>query len=256
MEQQPGQNEQEPKPYNVKEIEDLRSPVEKILETIGPAIERGEYQLIIGDDASGRVPTLIFKRIVDDVYDEHGFGRPITRFIAGAKHPNWAQTSEKEDKEKKVEEYLSSVKKQLQEKEQNGSVKALVVTDSIHTGVSLDPLVNALRKLDIDFDIVTISAPHMGDYAEGIRGRWGKEFIVGQPGESGILKKHLLGGVVKRPRDLFAESIRRTYLDYGAGFETAAETVSENLTKAHEDEGHLASEIYKKWREEHPLVKE
>ena len=42
------------------EIAKLREPIKNILEQMRERIDRGEYTLIIGDDASGRIPTWIF----------------------------------------------------------------------------------------------------------------------------------------------------------------------------------------------------
>src|SRR3990167_7175602 len=66
------------------EIDRLEKPTEVILEKILGNIERGEYDLIIGADASGRVPTLVFKKFIDYVYKKLGYQTAKTIFLAGA----------------------------------------------------------------------------------------------------------------------------------------------------------------------------
>ena len=77
------EDKQEEIPKN-SEIGRLEKPAKVILEKILGNIERGEYDLIIGADASGRVPTLVFKKFIDYVYKKLGYQTAKTIFLAGA----------------------------------------------------------------------------------------------------------------------------------------------------------------------------
>lgn len=70
----------------IDKIADLRGSMEKLLDQLRPHIEGGEYQLIVGDDASGRIPTLIFRRIIKAIYEEKGYPKPETAFLQGEYH--------------------------------------------------------------------------------------------------------------------------------------------------------------------------
>ena len=78
----------------IPEIAELRKPMEKLLLDMRENIERGEYAVIFGDDASGRIPTLLFRKVLTASYEEHGFNVPQTLFFAGKR----ALSEEKIDK--------------------------------------------------------------------------------------------------------------------------------------------------------------
>lgn len=64
-------------------IENLEYPIRDILEKMLPNIERGEYDLIIGIDASGRIPTIIMEKFIKHVYSKNRISLPDIRFMAG-----------------------------------------------------------------------------------------------------------------------------------------------------------------------------
>src|SRR3989344_8140945 len=65
-------------------VEDLREPIENILIELMPDIETGAYSTIIGDDASGRVPTIILANVMKSIYELKGYPPPTVRFLAGS----------------------------------------------------------------------------------------------------------------------------------------------------------------------------
>src|SRR3989344_9337060 len=73
----------------------LEDPLANILEKLRPELERGEYRLIIGDDASGRIPTRIVGEVIKKLSEERGFPRPLVRFIAGSTFMDQNRRSEK-----------------------------------------------------------------------------------------------------------------------------------------------------------------
>ena len=44
-------------------VAELREPMQKILQAMRENIEQGDYVAILGEDASGRIPALIFRKI-------------------------------------------------------------------------------------------------------------------------------------------------------------------------------------------------
>src|SRR3990167_11536940 len=67
-----------------KEVAELELPIKIIIEKIRTRIENGEYGLIIGDDASGRIPTLILGNFIKKVSEQKGLDKPNIIFIPGA----------------------------------------------------------------------------------------------------------------------------------------------------------------------------
>lgn len=52
------------------EISRLYRRIERLLTQLKPEIDKCAYELIIGDDTSGRIPTLIFERVMNTLYRE------------------------------------------------------------------------------------------------------------------------------------------------------------------------------------------
>ena len=123
-----------------EDIEELREPIQKILEQIRPDIENEKYQLIIGDDSSGRVPALIMNDVIRRRYQANG-SEIANVFIAGSRGI----------KEGDVENKINNIKTLLETLEKrNGKIKhALVVTEAIKTGEGMKPLAMALKEAGI-----------------------------------------------------------------------------------------------------------
>lgn len=94
-----GKQKEKPKTPENPEIGRLEIPTTIILEKILGNIEKGEYNLIIGADASGRIPTLVFKKFIDYVYQKLGYPLAKTIFLAGAgmglRNEDYAKEAEK-----------------------------------------------------------------------------------------------------------------------------------------------------------------
>ncbi len=198
-----------------REIAELREPIQTLLEKLRDKIDNGEYNLIIGDDASGRIPTLIFEKIIRNIYRERGFKSPDTIFIAGSGQAGIGQ----EDKTQKLKELFSKYKKgkrilKPERKEDLTKIKALVITDVIQTGKSLQPLGTALKENKIDLDIATVGRWFLSDWQIAYEERLGgKIYSGGELGAPSIYQKSELSGVVKNPKDVFAEPLKEMSKD-------------------------------------------
>ena len=223
-------------------IAELREPIQKILEQLRERSDQEGYSLIIGDDASGRIPTRMFEYVLGALYEKRGFPHPEVRFFAGShglrglEEPQGGLTrkaltflvpglkSDAEIKTDNVEQYL----KKIRARHKRVSTGVLVVTDTIETGRALKPLSNALKKQHINFDIATMGM--VGDREESVAKYLGSEIFYGMRGTPAIYTERSLGGVRKDRRDLFAEVLR-------------GEGVSEIVREAREDAKTLAQEL-------------
>src|SRR3989338_2608702 len=131
-----GQTEKE---VELKEVAELEKPIKKIKDRI----ERGEYGLIIGDDASGRIPTLILGNFIKKVSEQKGQERPNIIFIPG-KLSDFAYDS------------MGEFKIHLEKWGFREGKRILIVTDTILSGESLEILVKLIKRLGHDCDIATI----------------------------------------------------------------------------------------------------
>jgi len=139
-----------------EEVAELESPLKRIIEKIRFRIETGEYGLIIGDDASGRIPALILGNFIRRISELKGLHGPNIVFIPGkiSVEPRgsfWKRiidsTYKKHNQE--FEEYMS-------EHAASKEKKVLIVTDTIQSGFSLMTLVSLLRNSGYEYDIATI----------------------------------------------------------------------------------------------------
>jgi hypothetical protein len=216
--------------FHHKEIKKLRAPIENILEKLKPKIEAGEYGIIFGDDASGRIPALLFNKIISGLYDEYGYKHPAIYFLTGSRFLSY---DKKEEKKALIRSHLDRIS--MTERPNGISGRALLVTDTIATGQSLEPLIEALKEKEIDFDIVSI-----GDCSDvDLSQKWRKNVYYGMKGTPDIYKTSHLSGVVKYPTDLFSEKIK------------TEEGSQSYINEAREDISFLANEILKKMKDTH-----
>ncbi len=198
------ENSSQVREYQYSEIEELKEPLLRILELISEDVEKGAYSLIIGDDTSGRIPTLALGRVIKNIYELENHTQPEIRFLAGSRTLDGER---KDEKKEKIEEYLSSVKRGIEQKKEKSFSKVLVVTDTIATGHSLDPLVEVLNAMKIDYDVVTVGA-FLARYnqIQEIADRWGRGFVLGSEDVPTIYLNKRLSGVRKYEEDLFSTS--------------------------------------------------
>lgn len=181
-------------------IKKLSEPIKRLLEQLRGRIDAGAYRFIIGDDASGRIPTLIFNKVLKAIYEKKGHNPPETIFFAGSgSFPKIGE--EKELKKENLQAYLERLleKKHLKQE----YLRALVVTDIIESGNSLKPLADALRANGMKFDFATIASFPSKEEKEKKVEKLGGEIFTGT-GISGIYGRHYLSGVKKDSKELFS----------------------------------------------------
>ncbi len=189
-----------------EEIEDLREPIKNILDQMRERIDKGEYTHIIGDDASGRIPTLIFGEVLGEIYEKGGYVKPEIKFLAGSGLPPEQRNAKLRTIMRFLEErILKQNKKELKD------IKILIVTDTLSSGNTLKLLAEALmdkalRYGNVDFDIATIGL-HDGikELVQEREKRLGHPTIFfGHSDTPQIYHRKGLSGVQKDPQDLHA----------------------------------------------------
>ncbi len=227
--------------WHHEEIEFLRMPLERIIRQLGERIERGEYSLIVGDDASGRIPTNTLWYFLKDVYAAHGAPSPDARFFAGAKKLSGEKLREKT---RAIREHLERYRDQ--KKEAGADIRrALVVTDTIASGESLKPIAKALEKMKIPFDIATVGLlVERESERQDLENYLGARIFAGSSGGTpGIYDKQSLAGVTKNRQDVFARPARELWEDAEDEGEAARE-VQRYINEAREDSHTLAADLY------------
>lgn len=142
----------------LEEVAELEKPIKKIIEKILPRIESGEYGLIIGDDASGRIPTLILGNFIKKISEQKGLNKPNIIFIPGKLEMEsesfWGKIFSSKNisasqQQEELDEYISN-------RGGNKEKKILIVTDTVKYGDSLKTLLSLLKEMGFTCDIATI----------------------------------------------------------------------------------------------------
>ncbi len=141
-----------------------------------------DYDTILSDDASGRLPSRLLEKIINQKRKENGQKLVHTLFVASGRHgdPNI---------ESAVGKFIAA------EKEALG--KTLLVTEFIDSGKSIKNLIEILEKEGIDFDIAAVSmACDPNDYNQN----WTQKIKYGSIGFAGarLYNKPEYAGVYKK----------------------------------------------------------
>lgn len=217
------------------EIERLIEPMEKIIMQMHRRIASGDYRMIIGDDASGRVPTFIFDRFLKRVYEKQGMLPPETIFVAGSGH---IQNEERQRKILLIEGHLQKYHEAL-EKVKEEKKKVLIVTETIATGNGLRPLTAALKSMGVDFEVAAVG----GDIADHARlqDKLGGRIFFGEPGTPPIYNEDELSGVWKDKHEVLAHARTKDASD-----DRVAE-IQEKINSAREDAKIVADELFRRY---------
>ena len=92
----------------------LHEPIKKMIEPVLENIKNGDYQLLICDDASGRIPALVVRKLINESYRRNLNKNIDTRFIAGASMHEYGTTYTGEmqnNKKEKIRSYIEKLKK-------------------------------------------------------------------------------------------------------------------------------------------------
>lgn len=184
------------------EIEELRQPVQNLLRQLAPNINTGAYAVILGEDASGRIPTLIFRKVIGEIYQRLGLSQPYpeTHFFASYCPPAQEVSSQ-------FKTYLE--RGNIPQKAQGKRV--LIVTEQITSGDHMKPYLQCLRdsKVGIYRDVATTGASRSSYFSKDGKFKDLLQATIFSGRRSllpGIYDNHLLAGVEKNtsPPTLFA----------------------------------------------------
>ncbi len=182
-------------------LRELGVELEFAVSKFGKELIEKPYSLIIGDDASGRIATLMISGFVDKIYEKNDLAKPPIMFFSGSggRHLTEAELESKSD------EIAEKIKA-------SGtfpvSGKVLVVTETIETGRGVLSLAKALQKLGLKFDFLSATLSMRDDTdvlpveevnkkSEELRSVLGAESLIyGQVGNSASNTQHGIQGVI------------------------------------------------------------
>ena len=152
------QPEIQPPEFEIEEFEKARESFENLTKKLTPAIRRHEYNLIIGDDVSGRLPTRIVGDLLRKVYKEDKITVPEIRFFAGGLR----EEGEIEDVVKGISDYIrGSISKN---KIDPSKTKVLLTTEYMAKGRTMSYFIRALRENGLSSDIAALNLYRPRDF--------------------------------------------------------------------------------------------
>jgi len=194
-------------------IAELERPLERILERIGSE----NFDLIIGDDASDRIPTLILSKFFGAKAEKENKKTPQTIFIAGG-----TRGLGEKNKETTMSEKKERITHFLNEKVDTTSkyCRVLIVTDTIDTGATLQPVIMALKEYVFHIHVAAVALLGEGmdlESAEKAKKELGEKFGIdityGTIETPAIWSRNQLSGVKRKenPSEIHSRPIKKTY---------------------------------------------
>lgn len=223
--------------YNFYEIWKLKESVTKLVEHLKPAIDRGDYDTLISDDASGRIPTLILRNIFQKrLKNLHPEWKPEERragtktfFIKGGRNVSNDQA---------LNSFFTKIKPEIKK-------KILLVTEYLESGVSMIRILNVLDKIGFDVDIAALVIRYNSSGYKALTDA--HQLFIGQElgGLPPIWSRESLSGVTMKH-----DPEMRKFIHYSAHAKRSHDkpTVGQQdlIAKARDDAKTLADEVYQK----------
>ena len=194
--EKPENSESKESLYHFEEMAEIEPAAIKLVRRLKESIEKGKYDALISDDAGGRIPTLLIRKImrkirpdmkVPTLFVKGGFstpgrslyrgnwdmGREMEQEMEQRKELNmtdqqlteaheskrkWEEKSEKD--QQKLLDYLKEFKDRFHPK------NPLLVTQFIRTGASIRALSEALHKAGLAAGVVTLTQEGNGPHHE------------------------------------------------------------------------------------------
>lgn len=190
-----------------KEFESSRAAFEKLSKQLMPALKEHKYNIVIGDDASGRVPTLVLSGLIREINQQDKLKPPKVLFFAAGR-----RESERIKKKVKrgITEYLLGLEKKGEINPEES--RALIVTEHMDTGKSLEYLTEAVKAAGLFCDAASLTSElNIEDYkfnkSKKLQGsklyigeqkEWTPPFY-GSPELSGVVKKERKAKIFSEP---------------------------------------------------------
>ena len=85
-------------------IEQLRVPIQKILEELRPEIEKAAYGMVLSDDVSGRIPALMLGWALKRIYKQNGNQPPLFRTLVGMSRESRTDITKRQKRKENLEQ--------------------------------------------------------------------------------------------------------------------------------------------------------
>lgn len=151
-------------------VRELYEPSVEVLRQALPGIENGEYTMLISDDTSGRIPAAILRQVIDAIYAELRFSPLVFGgfTLSGSNHSKYNYD---DSAARKAERHAETLVKQSKKRRPRTPPKALVVSDVIWTGNTMNRIGNALTSVGIQTDFAGMLVKYGTHLTESFGGK-------------------------------------------------------------------------------------
>jgi pyrimidine operon attenuation protein/uracil phosphoribosyltransferase len=188
-------------------MKDVKERVQPILSALKQDIEQNKIGMVLGIDASGRIPALLLAQAIQYKNDVE------VRFVTGNKNVDY------EDRVTRLEELKQHFSSATFQGEL-GEREILLVDDIVASGISVELTAEALRACELPYRLVTLSLEdsELASDKETIEVKISAPIITGETNSvlmgtvPGVHGKHQMAGV-KKGVGMFSKSINKTAFD-------------------------------------------
>lgn len=135
------------------EIEDFEATQEyfaTLTKKLTPALKNHEYNIFIGDDAAGRLPTLVIGGLFKEAYKEDKMLPPKIYFFSAGRHLYYDESIRRD-----IAEHIRKLV--AKEKINPNRDRILLVTEYMQLGESMAKFVQTLKDNEIFCDVATLT---------------------------------------------------------------------------------------------------
>lgn len=135
--------------YFYPQISSLENPMRMALRRILPQILNGQYSLLVGDDTSGRIPTLAWRKVINFAYANKDFKPISTVFIQVETNMPTIQSYLPKDIQDKIAISITEAKTQTK-------TRALISTEYITSGRHIQMIGRFLDYHKMPYDVISV----------------------------------------------------------------------------------------------------
>lgn len=133
-------------------LQDTKTGIERILQKLKPKLEAGEFEMVLGIDASGRVPALLVAKTISHL-------RPIeTRFVATGRQFRPEEYDE-------IRASLAAHFRSPGFKLPPPPKKVLIIDDVLIRGTGASLICDALREVGAGYEVAALTVPTDDDWS-------------------------------------------------------------------------------------------
>lgn len=133
--------------YRTEEIAEIEQAAVELVREMKSAIDEGRHSTLISDEAGGRIPTLLLKKIINTVHPEHPLN---VFFVSGGRALHQLGESSKEYQG--LFAHLRKIRPTI------GDAPPLLVTQYVYTGQTIKDFERLFRRVGISlFDVACLN---------------------------------------------------------------------------------------------------